>query len=45
MASLVAKVIDIYLDLIDVGVIVACFLFCHDIAPPPSKKTYPKAHL
>jgi hypothetical protein len=44
MASLVAKVIDIYLDLIDVGVI-ACFLFCHDIAPPPSKKTYPKAHL
>jgi hypothetical protein len=41
MASFVAKSTDIYLDLVDEKVIVACFLFCHDIAPPlPSKKTY-----
>ncbi len=45
MASFVAKGTNIYLDLVDERTIVACFLFCHDIAPPPSKKTYPKVDL
>jgi hypothetical protein len=45
MASFIAKAANIYLDLVNEKVIIACFLLCHDIAPPRSKKTYPKVDL
>jgi len=40
MASFVAEATNIYSNSIDEKAIVACFLLCHDVVPPPNKKTY-----
>jgi hypothetical protein len=46
MVSFAAEATDIYLDSVDERATIACFLLCHDIAPPPpSKKTYLKVDL